>query len=178
VDRAVFPALQGGPHNNTTAAIAVALGEASKPEFKEYGKQVVKNAKALAEELINYGFDLVTGGTDNHLILIDMTNKEVTGKQMSKALAQAGIYCNANTIPFDPRSPLDPSGIRIGTPAVTSRGMKEAEMKQMAEWIDKVVKNIDNEKYLKSLKSEVEEFCLKFEMPGLESNRNNCKTLS
>lgn len=169
VDRAVFPGLQGGPHNHTTAGIAVALEEASKPEFKEYTKQIVKNAKVLSEELLKYGFDLVTGGTDNHLILIDMTNKGLTGKQTSRALMSAGIECNCNTVPYDPRSPFDPSGIRIGTPAVTSRGMKEAEMKQIAAWMDKVVKNIDNEKVFAKIKAEIKEFCLGFPMPGLEN---------
>lgn len=168
IDRAVFPGLQGGPHNNTTAAIAVALYEASRPEFKKYVDQIIKNAKVLAEELLRYGFDLVTGGTDNHLILIDMTNKGISGKQMSKALARANIECNCNTVPFDKRPPFDPSGIRIGTPAVTSRGMKEEEMKKIAFWINKVVKNINNEKEMEKIKSEVREFCLQFKMPGVD----------
>lgn len=168
IDRAVFPALQGGPHNHTTAAIAVALHEAAQPEFKKYAKQVVKNAKVLAEELLSYGFELVTEGTDNHLILVDMTSKKVTGKQTSRALAKAGIYCNCNTIPFDSRSPFDPSGIRIGTPAVTSRNMKEKEMKQIAFWINQVVENIDKEKILEKIKCQVKEFCLAYPMPGIE----------
>lgn len=168
IDRAVFPALQGGPHNHTTAAIAVALKEASQPEFKRYAQQVVKNAKVLAKELLNYGFNLITGGTDNHLILVDMTNKKVTGKQTAVALAKAGIYCNCNTIPYDPRSPFDPSGIRIGTPAVTSRGMKEKEMKQIAFWMNKVVENINKEKTLSQIRKEVKDFCLKFPMPGID----------
>jgi glycine hydroxymethyltransferase len=167
IDRAVFPGLQGGPHDHTTAAIAVALEEASRPEFKEYAAQIVKNAKVLAKELANYGFDLVTGGTDNHLILIDMTSRGVTGKQTSHALMQAGIECNCNTVPYDKRSPFDPSGIRIGTPAVTSRGMKENEMKQIAAWMNKVVENIGNEKILERVKQEVGEFCIKYKMPGL-----------
>jgi glycine hydroxymethyltransferase len=167
IDRAIFPALQGGPHNHTTAAIAVALHEASKPEFKEYGKQIVKNAAALADELLSYGFKLITGGTDNHLILIDMTAKGVTGKQTSKALDKAGIVTNYNTIPFDTRKPFDPSGIRLGTPAVTSRGMKEAEMKQIARWINNVVENLTNEKLLGKIALEVEEFCKNFPAPGI-----------
>jgi glycine hydroxymethyltransferase len=167
IDRAVFPALQGGPHNHTTAAIAVALHEASKPEFKEYGKQIVKNASALANELLSYGFKLITGGTDNHLILIDMTAKGVTGKQTSKALDKAGIVTNYNTIPFDTRKPFDPSGIRLGTPAVTSRGMKEPEMKQIARWINSVVENLTNENLLGKIALEVEEFCKNFPAPGI-----------
>lgn len=168
IDRAVFPALQGGPHNHTTAAIAVALDEASKPSFVEYGRQVVKNAKVLAEELINFGFDLVTGGTDNHLMLIDMTNKGVTGKEASRALARAGIFCNCNTVPFDSRPPFDPSGIRIGTPAVTSRGMKEPEMKKIAHWINEVIENIKDKAKLKKINKEVKAFCLQFKMPGAD----------
>ena len=139
VDFAVFPGLQGGPHNHTTAAIAVALKEASQPEFKAYAHQIVANAKALAAGLIERGFDLVSGGTDNHLILIDLTNKGVFGKPAAKALDRAGIELNYNTVPNDPRKPFDPSGIRLGTPSVTTRGMKEAEMALIAAWIDQVV---------------------------------------
>jgi glycine hydroxymethyltransferase len=168
IDRAVFPGLQGGPHNNTTAAIAVALSEASQPDFKKYVGQIIKNAKVLAEELLRYGFDLVTGGTDNHLILVDMTNKGLSGKQASKALASANIECNCNTVPYDTRPPFDPSGIRLGTPAVTSRGMKEKEMKMIAFWINKVIENTDNIKEIKKIKNEVREFCLQFKMPGVD----------
>jgi glycine hydroxymethyltransferase len=167
IDRAVFPALQGGPHNHTTAAIAVALHEASTPEFKEYGRQIVRNAKALAEELLSRGFTLISGGTDNHLILIDMTAKGVTGKQASRALARAGIETNANTIPYDPRRPFDPSGVRIGTPAVTSRGMKEPEMKRIAAWIDEVVSHVDDEALQARIREEVREFCRGFPCPGV-----------
>jgi glycine hydroxymethyltransferase len=167
IDRAIFPALQGGPHDHTTAAIAVALHEASKPEFKKYGKQIVKNAKALADELLSYGFKLITGGTDNHLILIDMTAKGITGKQASQALDKAGIVTNYNTIPYDPRKPFDPSGIRLGTPAVTSRGMKELEMKQIARWINDVVQNLTDENLLKKIALDVEEFCKNFPVPGM-----------
>ncbi len=167
IDRAVFPALQGGPHNHTTAAIAVALQEASTAEFKEYGRQIVRNAKALAEELLAHGFALVTGGTDNHLILIDMATKRVTGKQASRALARAGIETNANTIPYDPRRPFDPSGVRIGTPAVTSRGMKEPEMKRIAAWIDQVVSDVKNEGLHAKIREEVCEFCRSFPCPGI-----------
>ncbi|MEW6408398.1 MAG: serine hydroxymethyltransferase [Patescibacteria group bacterium] len=168
VDRAVFPGLQGGPHNHTTVGIAVALEEASKPEFKDYTKQIVKNAKVLSEELLRYGFDLVTGGTDNHLILIDMTNKGLTGKQTSVGLMKAGIETNCNTVPYDKRSPFDPSGIRVGTPAVTSRGMKENEMKKIAAWMNEVVDNINDEKILLRIREEVKEFCKDFRMPGID----------
>src|SRR3990172_7197230 len=123
IDRAVFPALQGGPHNHTTAAIGVALAEAATPAFRDYGQQVVRNAKVLASELLERGFTLISGGTDNHLILMDLTNKGVIAKKAAQALDRAGIVCNRNTIPYDPRKPFSPSGIRIGTPAVTSRGM-------------------------------------------------------
>jgi glycine hydroxymethyltransferase len=135
LDRAVFPGLQGGPHNHTTAAIAVALEEALQPDFTDYAHQTVTNAKTLAEALLQRGFDLVTGGTDNHLILIDLTNKDVSGKVAAQALDRARITTNYNTVPFDPRKPFDPSGIRIGTPAVTTRGMNEPEMELIANWI-------------------------------------------
>jgi glycine hydroxymethyltransferase len=167
IDRAVFPALQGGPHNHTTAAIAVALQEASTPAFVEYGRQIVRNAKTLADALLHYGFSLVSGGTDNHLILIDMTNKGVTGKQAAKALDRAGLVVNYNTVPYDPRKPFDPSGIRLGTPAVTSRGMKEEEMRTIARWIDEVVRNINNEEVLHKIKNEARELCSQFPAPGI-----------
>ena len=167
IDSAVFPALQGGPHNHTTAAIAVALKEASTLEFKEYGKQIVRNARVLAEELLSYGFRLISGGTDNHLILIDMTAKGRTGKETAQALDRAGIVCNYNTIPFDPRKPFDPSGIRLGTPAVSSRGMKGPEMKQIAAWLQEVVENIDKETVIQRVRGKVEEFCQSFPAPGI-----------
>jgi glycine hydroxymethyltransferase len=167
IDRAVFPALQGGPHNHTTAAIAVALQEASTPEFTAYGQQIVRNAKVLAEALLGYGFTLISGGTDNHLILIDMTGKGVTGKQASRALARAGIETNANTIPYDPRRPFDPSGVRIGTPAVTSRGMQEAEMQRIAGWINQVISDVKNDALHARIHEEVREFCRAFPCPGI-----------
>jgi glycine hydroxymethyltransferase len=136
IDRAVFPGLQGGPHDHTTAGIAVALHEAAQPEFRAYAHQVVANAKALAEALLARGFDLVSGGTDNHLLLVDLTAREVTGGAAAEALARAGLICNRNTIPFDPRKPLDPSGIRLGTPALTTRGLREPEMATIAGWIE------------------------------------------
>ncbi|MEU9828094.1 serine hydroxymethyltransferase [Micromonospora chersina] len=139
VDKAVFPGLQGGPHNHTTAGIAVALNEAAQPPFRRYAHQVVANAKALAEALTARGFDLVTGGTDNHLILIDLTNKGVAGKPAAKVLDQGGIELNYNTVPYDPRKPFDPSGLRLGTPALTTRGLTEEHMPQVAEWIDRLI---------------------------------------
>jgi glycine hydroxymethyltransferase len=135
IDRAVFPGLQGGPHNNVTAGIAIALDKSSKKEFKNYGKLVVSNAKVLAQELINYGFNLVTGGTDNHLILIDLRNKNISGKVAADLLEKAGIIVNYNAIPNDPNPPTNPSGIRLGTPALTAIGMKETDMKLIAKKI-------------------------------------------
>ncbi|MER0447822.1 serine hydroxymethyltransferase [Streptomyces sp. Edi4] len=139
IDKAVFPGLQGGPHNQTTAAIAVALHEAAQPAFCAYAHQVVANAKALADALLARGFDLVSGGTDNHLILMDLTSRDVSGKIAAKGLDRAGIVVNYNTVPYDPRKPFDPSGIRIGTPALTSRGLGVEHMPVVAEWIDRGV---------------------------------------
>ena len=139
LDRAVFPGLQGGPHDHTTAAIAVALAEAAQPEFRDYARAIVANASALAGALLERGLDLVSGGTDNHLILLDLTSKGVTGRPAAQALDRAGIVTNRNAIPFDRRPPLDPSGLRIGTPAVTTRGMGEAEMHEIARWLDERV---------------------------------------
>jgi glycine hydroxymethyltransferase len=167
IDKAVFPGLQGGPHNHTTAAIGVALKEASTPAFKEYAHQIVRNAKALAAELLARGFQLVSGGTDNHLILIDLTNKKVIGKKAAKALDEAGIVCNYNTVPFDPRKPFSPSGIRLGTPAVTSRGMGESEMRHIGAWIGEVVAHIDDERAIARVADEVRSFCRGFPAPGL-----------
>ncbi|MHC1716541.1 MAG: serine hydroxymethyltransferase [Candidatus Dojkabacteria bacterium] len=167
IDRAVFPGLQGGPHNNTTAAIAVALGEAMKPEFVEYAKQILKNAKRLSEKLIEHDFNLISGGTDNHLMLVDVTNKGMTGKQAEEVLEKVGITVNKNTIPFDERKPWDPSGIRIGTPALTTRGMKEKEMDKVAEFIDRALKET-NESNLEKIKFEVKEFTKDFWIPGIK----------
>ncbi|MDO8560997.1 MAG: serine hydroxymethyltransferase [bacterium] len=141
IDRAVFPALQGGPHDNQTAAIAVALGEAMEPSFKKYGHQIVKNAKVLARELQKLGFRLVSGGTDNHLMLVDLTNLGISGREAQDRLEEAGIIVNRNTIPYDTRSPFDPSGIRVGTPSVTTRGMKEKEIKIIAGFIYEALTN-------------------------------------
>jgi glycine hydroxymethyltransferase len=167
LDRAVFPGVQGGPHNHTTAAIAVALKEASEPDFARYAAQVVANAKALAEALIERGYNLVSGGTDNHLILVDLTETGVFGKVASKALDRAGIELNFNTVPFDPRKPFDPSGIRLGSPAVTSRGMRESEMLQIAEWIDRVISSVDDEAVIEKTAGEVKELCASFPAPGI-----------
>jgi glycine hydroxymethyltransferase len=169
IDRAVFPALQGGPHNHTTAAIAVALKEAATPEFRTYAQNIVVNAKALAEELLARGFSLVSGGTDNHLLLIDLTNKKVTGKQAATALDKAGIVCNSNTVPYDPRKPFSPSGIRLGTPAVTSRGMGPAEMRLIGKWMDDAIAQRKDDSALERIAGEVREVCRKFPAPGIAS---------
>jgi glycine hydroxymethyltransferase len=166
IDRAIIPGLQGGPHNHQTAAIAVALYEAAQPAFKEYGQQIVKNAQRLAGKLLDKGYDLVTGGTDNHLLLIDLTNKDVRGKDAEKALGLAGITVNKNTVPFDPRPPFDPSGIRLGTPALTSRGMKESEMDQIAEWIDQAIGAHGDQTKLEALHAQIREFVKVFPLPG------------
>jgi glycine hydroxymethyltransferase len=167
LDRAVFPGLQGGPHNHTTAAIAVALKEAATDDFRSYAHQVVKNAKTLAAELTGRGLRLISGGTDNHLILIDVTPRGITGKPAAQALHEAGIECNYNTIPFDPRKPFDPSGIRIGTPAVTTRGMGEKEMTSIADWIDRALAVADDTRALHAIRAEIADFCRAFPAPGI-----------
>ena len=167
IDRAVFPGLQGGPHNHTTAAIAVALKEAATPAFKQYGEQIVKNSVALAAGLSGHGFDLVSGGTDNHLILIDLTNKGVPGKVAARALDRAGIVCNYNTVPFDPRKPFDPSGIRLGTPAITSRGLVEGDMSKVADLISQVVAAPEDEAVAERVKGQVGEMCRAHPAPGI-----------
>ena len=167
LDRAVFPGLQGGPHNHTTAAIAVALREAARPEFATYAHAIVSNARTLAEGLVARGFDLVSGGTDNHLILVDLTNKGIPGKQAAKALDRAGIELNYNTVPFDPRRPFDPSGIRLGTPAVTSRGMGGEEMGRIAGWIDQIVSAPGDESLAAAVAGEIAELCRAFPAPGI-----------
>jgi len=172
LNKAVFPGLQGGPHNHTTAAIAVALKEASTDDFRDYARQVVLNARALAEELLARGFDLVSGGTDNHLILLDLTPKGIGGKPAAQALDKAGLETNYNSVPFDTRKPFDPSGIRIGTAGVTSRGMGVAEMRQIGAWIDQVVtalaKDEDEAKHvIVRVHREVKELTSHFPAPGL-----------
>jgi glycine hydroxymethyltransferase len=167
IDKAVFPALQGGPHNHTTAAIGVALKEAATPEFREYGHQMVTNARSLAAALKEHGFELITGGTDTHLILLDLTNKGVIAKKAAKALDKAGIVCNYNTIPYDPRKPFSPSGIRIGTPSVTSRGMGEAEMARIAELFASAVDSVEDEEALARIAAQVRELAEAFPAPGI-----------
>jgi glycine hydroxymethyltransferase len=171
IDKAVFPGLQGGPHDHVTAAIAVALEEASRPEFADYAQRVVENAKALAGELLELGFDLVSGGTDNHLILIDLTSKGVPGKPAAQALDRALIETNYNTVPFDPRKPFDPSGLRIGTPSVTTRGMGTDEMVAIARMIDRGVTAArdGDEAALAALADEVRELTGAFPAPGIDS---------
>jgi glycine hydroxymethyltransferase len=190
IDSAIIPGLQGGPHNHTSAAIAVALREAQSKLFKKYAAQIVKNARALAKELIKYGFDLVSGGTDNHLILVDLRNKEVNGWVAGWALEYAGIILNRNGVPGDTNPPFYPSGIRMGTPALTSRGMKEGEMKRIARWINDVVEHVKSyqfpadsdqrkaftkkflmkikkDKYLAKLRREVAAFARRYPVPGI-----------
>lgn len=167
IDRAVFPGLQGGPHEHIIAGKAIAFHEALQPAFKEYAKQVQKNARYLAEAMKKRGFNLVSDGTDTHLILADLTNKGVPGKQAQAVLDTVGITLNKNTVPFDSRSPMDPSGIRLGTPAITTRGMKEPEMDMIADWLDRVISNIDDTALHAKIKEEVKEMCLKFPVPGI-----------
>jgi glycine hydroxymethyltransferase len=189
VDSAIIPGLQGGPHDNQTAAIAVALREASTPKFKKYAEQIVRNSKALAEELLKYEFDLVGGGSDNHLLLADLRNKKVNGRVAAVALERAGIVLNLNGVPFDTMPPLFASGIRFGTPAITTRGMKEREMKKIGKWMHEAVsevegcilpvddkekrkelmkeymKKIERSKRLQMIAKEVKALCTKFPLP-------------
>jgi glycine hydroxymethyltransferase len=159
INKAIIPGLQGGPHEHQIAGIAVCLKQASTPNFKKYGAQIVKNAKTLAKELKKYGFKLITDGTDNHLLLIDVRPKGVLGQEAENLLGQAGITVNKNAIPFDPNPPFSPSGIRMGTPAITTRGMKEKEMIKIAGWINEA---ISNPKSVKKIKNEVRNLCKKF----------------
>lgn len=165
IDKAVFPGLQGGPHMHTISALAIALKEADSPEFVSYAKQVVKNAKVLAETLMEKGFKLFTGGTDNHLILIDLRNKNIPGKKLAKALDRARIETNYNTIPGDPAKPFNPNGLRIGTPAITTRGMKEEQMKIVASLISRVAENLDNEEAIAQIGKESLLLCSEFPVP-------------
>ncbi len=188
IDKAVFPGLQGGPHNNTTAGIAIALGEASSKEFKQYAKQIVKNAKVLSNELVKYGLTLVAGGTECHLMVIDLRPEELSGNVVAEGLEVAGIVANYNSVPNDIMPPFYPSGVRLGTPALTSRGMKEKEMKKIAKWIFDVItyvkpfklpsnpesrstfmkaykEKIKSDKYLLSINAEVKVLCKKFPTP-------------
>ena len=168
IDKAVFPGLQGGPHNHTTAGIAVALHEASQPAFRDYARQVVANARALADALVERGFDLISGGTDTHLFLIDLTNKGIGGKPAARVLDAAGIELNYNTVPYDVRKPFDPSGIRLGTPALTTRGLREAHMPQVAQWIDEAVSaaTSGDESATQRIAIEVRDLLSGYPMPG------------
>lgn len=161
-DGMVMPGIQGGPLMHVIMAKAVAFGEALQDSFADYTKQIIKNSKTLAAELIKYGYDIVSGGTDNHLMLVDLTQKELSGKKIENALGVAAITVNKNMIPFDTKSPFVTSGIRIGTPAVTTRGMKEDEMKLIAQFIDRAIKNSENETELKEIRKEVALLCSKF----------------
>ncbi len=167
IDKAVFPGIQGGPHNHTTAAMAVAFKEAQSDDFKEYAGQIVKNASVLADTLQKWNFNLVTGGTENHLLLVDLNNKGVTGKTAAKALDSAGLVVNYNSVPFDTRKPFDPSGIRMGTSAVTSRGFKEREMIQVGEWLNAVVSEPENIRLIGEIAGDVASFCKDFPAPGI-----------
>lgn len=165
IDRSVFPGMQGGPHDHITAAKAVALGEALLPSFIDYSKQVIINAKRMSQELINLGYQIVSGGTDNHLFVVSLVNKGVSGKEVEKALEIAGISVSRSTIPNDPNPPLNPSGLRIGTAAVTTRGMKEKEMDLIASYIHQVILNKDNLEELLNIKKKIKEMCQKFPLP-------------
>jgi glycine hydroxymethyltransferase len=168
IDRAVFPGLQGGPHDQTTAAIAVALHEAAQPSFAAYARAIVANAHALADALLDRGFDLVSGGTDNHLLLADLTSKDIGGRPAAEALERAGIVCNYNAVPFDPRKPMDPSGIRLGTPALTTRGLRTEHMDTLAGWIDAGVEAAkrEDEAALERIRGEVLELARAFPPPA------------
>jgi glycine hydroxymethyltransferase len=188
IDTAIIPGIQGGPHDNQTAAIAVALREAQGKLFKAYGKQIVKNSQKLAQELIRYGFDLVSGGSENHLLLIDLRNKKVNGAIAALAMEVAGIVVNKNGVPNDTNPPFYPSGIRLGTPAITTRGMKEKEMVKVAKWINDAISQVQDiklpqdkaersafykkfkaeiykNKNLLQIAKEVKTLCLKFPLP-------------
>ncbi|MEI7604009.1 MAG: serine hydroxymethyltransferase [bacterium] len=167
VDRTIFPGLQGGPHMNVVLAKAVAFGEALKPEFQDYAHQVIKNSKRLSEQLMKRGFRLITNGTDNHMMLVDVYSSfKISGGDAEKTLDKIHLTLNKNAIPDDTRPPYDPSGIRLGTPAITSRGMKEDDMDKIAEWIYKAITNYKNKDYLTNLGAEVKEYCLKFPLPS------------
>jgi len=168
LDRTIFPGMQGGPLMHVIAGKAVCFKEASQPSFKQYAQQVISNAKKLAETLTAGGLALASGGTDNHLMLADVTAIGLTGKIAEETLDTAGITVNKNMIPFDKRKPLDPSGIRIGTAALTTRGMKEDEMSQVGDWILRVLKSADDAASVEKIREEIREFALKFSVPGIE----------
>jgi len=165
INKAVFPGMQGGPHMHTISGLAIALNEAMSPEFADYATQIIANAKRLADKLMGYGFNLVSGGTDNHLILIDLRSKELTGKPLAKALDRAHIVMNYNSVPGDTAGPFNPSGLRMGTPAITTRGMKEDQMDVIAGWINTVAENLEDEAVIAKVAREVEELCGQFPLP-------------
>ena len=168
IDKSVFPGLQGGPHMQTIAAIAVALEKALEPEFKEYAQQVLKNSKALAKVLMDNGVELVTNGTDNHMMVANTMNSfNLDGEAVSQILDKVSITVNKQIVPDDPNPAMRPSGIRLGSPAATTRGMKEKEMEKIGQWIIKALKNHQDEKQLDEIKKEVEEMCLGFKVPGI-----------
>ncbi len=167
IDRAVFPGMQGGPHDHITAAKAVALGEALQPEFKKYAAQVIKNAKVMAEEFISYGYRVISNGTDNHLMVVDMTSKGITGREAEVILDKVGISVSRSTVPNDPNPPMNPSGVRFGTPAITTRGISESEIKKIVAWINNAVEQRDEAKVLDRIKKEVKEMCLNFSIPSI-----------
>jgi len=166
IDRAVFPGMQGGPHDNVTAAKAIAFGEALMPDFQEYSRQTIVNAKALSGFLIEKGYKIISGGTDNHLLVIDLSPFKIAGKEAETALEAVGISVSRSTIPNDPNPPLNPSGLRLGAPAVTTRGMKEEEMKIIADIIDEAIKNRSQAGKLKELQSAVSDLCRRFPIPA------------
>lgn len=165
IDRAVFPALQGGPHMHAVAALAVAFAEALQPDFADYAAQIVRNAQAMADAFLAAGYRLVSGGTDNHLLLVDVNASGIGGKDASRALCDAGIVCNANSIPYDTRGPFDPSGIRLGCAALTTRGMDTDDMTRIVAWIDRVLSNLDDNEVRRRVRREVREFCDHFPVP-------------
>ena len=167
VDRAVFPGMQGGPHDHITAAKAVAFSEALKPEFKQYAKQVIANAKLMAEEFMELGYRVISGGTDNHLMVVDMTAKGLSGRDVEVILDSCGISVSRSTIPNDPNSPMNPSGVRFGTPAITTRGLKQEEVKKIVGWVNAAIEQKDKAEMLDNIKAQVKEMCLKFPIPSI-----------
>jgi glycine hydroxymethyltransferase len=167
IDRAVFPGMQGGPHEHVIAAIAVALGEALRPEFKQYAAQIIANAQAMAEAFVAQGFRVISGGTDNHLMVVDMASKGISGKEAEVLFDRIGISVSRSTIPNDPNPPMNPSGVRFGTPAATTRGLKEDDMKRIVSWLDEAIANKDSDEKLATIKSEVEEYMKNYPVPGI-----------
>ncbi|WP_353889899.1 serine hydroxymethyltransferase [uncultured Fibrobacter sp.] len=159
IDKGVFPGMQGGPHDHITAGKAVAFGEALKPEFQTYAKNIIKNMQAMADELMKRGYKIISDGTDNHLVVIDMTSKNVSGKEAEVALEKVGISTSRSTIPFDPRKPMDPSGLRVGTAAITTRGFDENDSRKVADIMDRTIQNKDNDEALKAIRQEIVDLC-------------------